>query len=337
MARNPYIPLPSSPKITERKGNFSVFEIEPLYPGYGVTLGNALRRVLLSSLEGAAVTTVRFEQVPHEFSTIPGVQETVLDILLNLKQLRFILHGDEPQVVKIDKKGEGSVTGADIKAPSQVTVVSPAIHVAKLTDRKAALVMELTVEKGVGYVPVAVRDQLGEKLPVGTMAIDAIFSPVRMVNFEVENMRFRERTDYNRLKLTIETDGSVDPEEAFQRGVALLVQQFSSLTGIPTAGLKQSTVSASTIKKTEAVTKAAKASVSQPVSKALDGDILKQPIAMLGLPGRVGSALKSAGIQTVAGLVRRRASELLKLPGISDRAIQEIRTALGTVRLTLKE
>ena len=309
MTKTPFIPLPSPPKIVEQSDKRAVFEIEPLYPGYGVTLGNALRRALLSSLEGAAVTTVRFEQVPHEFTTIAGVRETVLDIVLNIKQLRFTLYGDEPQMATVQKKGAGVITGADIKVPSQIKVVSPEVRIAELTDQKASLIMELRIEKGVGYVPAAARDLLGEKLPVGTVAVDALFSPVHTVNFDVESMRFRDRTDYNRLKLTIETDGSLGPEEAFQKAVSLLVQQFAALGGIidepatkppsrvhepekkPQGGIKQKKTALQTI---------------QP--KRLEGNVLKQSIAVLGLSGRVGSALKAAGIQTVAGLVRRRPS-----------------------------
>jgi len=221
------ITLPKKPKVTKREGNFAVIEIEDLYPGYGMTIGNALRRVLLSSLPGAAVTFVKIKNVSHEFSTVPGVMENVVDLLLNIKQLRFKLHTNEPQTVNIKVSKEGQVTGKDIEAPSQVEVINKDLVIATLSDKKTDFEVEMTIEKGLGYVPA--EESKKEKLEVGLMAVDSIFTPIRKINYDVEDMRVGDKTNFNRVKLTIETDGSISPEDAFYYAIDLLVGQFSQL------------------------------------------------------------------------------------------------------------
>jgi DNA-directed RNA polymerase subunit alpha len=219
------IPLPKPPKLIEKKGNIGIFEIEALYPGYGVTIGNSLRRVLLSSLEGGAITQIKIKGVPHEFSTIPGVLEDVIQIMLNLKKLRFKVFSDEPVKATLKVKGEKEVKGKDIELPSQVELVNPDAHIATLTNKKAELEMELTIEKGVGYLARERRKK--ERVPVGTILIDAIFTPVKKVAFKVENMRVGERTDFDRLFLEIETDGILTPEEALSKACEILVNHFN--------------------------------------------------------------------------------------------------------------
>lgn len=221
------IPLPNKPKIIKKEKNKAIFEVEALYPGYGVTIGNSLRRVLLSSLEGAAITQVKIKGVPHEFSTIPGVAEDVIQIMLNLKKLRFRMLTDEPQRATLKVKGEKEVKGEDFKLPSQVELINPDCHIASLTNKKAELEMEIQIEKGVGYLARERRKK--EKVPVGTILIDAIFTPVKRVSFQVENMRVGERTDFDRLFLEIETDGILTPEEAFSQAAAILVDHFTHL------------------------------------------------------------------------------------------------------------
>lgn len=207
-----------------------VFEIEGLYSGYGLTVGNALRRVLLSSLPGACVTQIKIKNVKHEFTTIDGVMEDIVEIALNMKKVRFAFHADEPQVLTIDVKGEKEVTAGDIKTNAQVEVINPESHIATITEKKAEFSMEITVEKGLGYVPVEVRKV--EKLPVGVIAIDAIFTPVTNVNFVVENMRVGERTDFNKIKLTIETDGSIKPSAALHKASNILKDHFAKVAEI---------------------------------------------------------------------------------------------------------
>lgn len=212
---------------TEKEG---VFEIEGLYTGYGQTLGNALRRVLLSSLPGAAITQVKIKGAEHEFSTIPGILEDNLELVLNLKKIRFHFHATEPQILTLRVKGEKEVTAKDIKANAQVEVVNPDCHIATLSNKNAELDMELTVEKGSGYVPVEARKI--EKLGIKTIAIDAIFTPIVKVNFDIENMRVGERTDFNRLKILIETDGSISPSSALHKACNILKDHFEKISAI---------------------------------------------------------------------------------------------------------
>jgi DNA-directed RNA polymerase subunit alpha len=221
------IPLPKAPKIIKKEKNKATFEIEALYPGYGVTIGNALRRVLLSSLEGAAVTQMKIKGVPHEFTTIPGVLEDVVTIMLNLKQLRFKMIGEEPQRATLKIKGEKEVKGADFELPAQLELVNPDCHIATLTSKNAKLEMEILVEKGVGYLPRERKRK--EKLEIGVIPVDAIFTPVKRVAMRTENMRVGERTDFDRLFLEIETDGTITPEEAFSKACKILINQFSFL------------------------------------------------------------------------------------------------------------
>ena len=221
------IPLPQKPKIIKEEKNKTIFEIEALYPGYGITIGNSLRRVLISSLEGAAVTQVKIKGVPHEFSTIPGVLEDVVTIMLNLKQLRFKIFTDEPQKATLKIKGEKEVRGSDFELPSQLELINKNSHIATLTERKSELEMEIQVEKGVGYSPREERKK--EKLEIGQILIDAAFTPVKRVAFRVENMRLGKRTDFDRLFLEIETDGTVLPEEVFTRAAEILLKHFDLL------------------------------------------------------------------------------------------------------------
>jgi len=219
------IPLPKPPKVIQKKGHTALFEIEALYPGYGVTIGNSLRRILLSSLGGAAITQVKIKGVSHEFSTIPGVLEDVIIILLNLKKLRFKIFTAEPQTIILREKGIGEVKAKNFKLSPQVELANPEAHIATLTSKKAELNIEAQIEKGVGYSPVEEREE--KKAEVGVIPIDAIFTPVRRVKLLVENMRVGKRTDFDRLKIEIETDGTVSPEEALSESSEILLNHFS--------------------------------------------------------------------------------------------------------------
>ncbi len=220
------IHLPNKPKIISQKENWARFEIEGLYPGYGVTIGNSLRRVLISSLEGAAITQVKIKSVQHEFTTIPGVLEDVIMIMLNLKQMRFQVFGNEPQKATLKIKGEKTAKGSDFELPSQVKLINKNCHIATLTDKKSELEMEIQIEKGIGYEPVE-RRKKKEKMEIGAIPIDAIFTPIKRVNYKVENMRVGERTDFDRLILEIETDGTTTAEEAFADSCNILLEHFS--------------------------------------------------------------------------------------------------------------
>jgi len=222
--------LPKSPKVINKKEHFACFEIEALYPGYGVTIGNSLRRVLLSSLSGAAITQMKIKGVHHEFSTISGVLEDVITIAMNLKNLRFKTYSDEPQKVGLKIKGEKKVKGSDFKFSSQVELINKSSHIATLTNKKAELDIEIQIEKGIGYEPIE-RRKKQKKLEIGVIPIDAIFTPVRRVNYRVENMRVGERTDFDRLYLDIKTDGTITPEEALLEASDILVKHFSLFAG----------------------------------------------------------------------------------------------------------
>lgn len=201
--------------------------VSPCYPGYGTTLGNAMRRVLLSSLSGAAATAMKIKGVDHEFSTIPHVKEDVVEIILHVKALRFKVFSDEPVELELSKKGEGVVTAADFKSNAQVEIVNPESVLATLTDKSAELNMKIVVQKGRGYIPVEAREH--EKMDVGYIAIDAVYTPVRTVNFKTEHVRVGQMTNYDKLILDIVTDGTVTPQEAFTQAAHILVEQFQAL------------------------------------------------------------------------------------------------------------
>lgn len=241
------IQLPTEPKTISKTGHQAVFEIGPLYPGYGITIGNTLRRVLISSLEGAAITSVKIKGVDHEFSAIPGVLEDVIEIILNLKKIRFKAFKDEPILLTLHSKGEGAITAKDIELTADAEISDPDQHIATITDKKTELDMELTVEKGIGYVPAEQRQK--EKLGVGKIAIDGIFTPVKNVNFTVENIRVGQRTDYNKVLLDIETDGTISPEEALKQASHILVEHFNIVGGIAVPEEEKKTSETKTKKK----------------------------------------------------------------------------------------
>ncbi len=216
-------------KVSEKE-NVGVFHVEGLYTGYGMTLGNALRRALLSSLPGAAITQVKIKGIDHEFSALPGMVEDIVEFSLNLKKVRFHFFADEPQVLRLHVKGEKEVTAGDIESTTFVKVINEDLHLATLSKKTAELEMEITIEKGLGYVPSETRKL--ERLPVGTIVLDAIFSPIARVAFSVENMRVGDQTDYNRLIMEIETDGSISPSEAFHKAGNILKDHFEIVAGI---------------------------------------------------------------------------------------------------------
>lgn len=212
---------------TDTRGSF---EIEGLYSGYGLTIGNALRRILFSSLPGAAITQIKIKGVKHEFSTIPGVKEDVVEIILNLKKARFKFYADKPQTFSLKAKGEKKITAGDIEVDSSIEIINPDMHILTLTGKTAEIDMELTIEKGLGYS--MAENRKVEKLPVGVIMIDAFFTPIINVNFIVENMRVGEKTDYNRLKLEIETDGSITPSNALHKAANVLKDHLEKISNI---------------------------------------------------------------------------------------------------------
>lgn len=307
------VPLPQKPKIIEKQDNRAIFEIEGCYPGYGVTLGNALRRVLLSSLPGASVTGVKIKGVQHEFSSLPGIVEDMIEIILNLRQIRFKLYSEQPETVFLSAKGPKEVKASDIKTTSEIEVINKDAHIATLSDKKSELEIEIKVEKGLGFVPVEHRKK--DKLEIGLIAVDAIFSPIRRVNFEVENMRVGERTDFNRLKFEIETDGSISPEEAFIEAAKILVNQFQLFLEIELP----------------------KELKPLGVAKEEEGEfITKIKIEELKLSTRTINALTEVGIKTLGGLVKKSEKSLKEIEGMGEKGIKEIRKVLKKYGLELK-
>lgn len=221
-----HIPLPKKFIVEEtEKGTKAKIIIEPCFPGYGMTLGNALRRVLLSSLPGGAVTAVKINGVQHEFSTLENVSEDIVDMILNLKKLRVRVYGDEPVVLKLSTKGEKKVLAGDIEPSSDAEIVNKDLEIATLNDKNATLTMELTVAKGIGYVPT--EEQSKEKGEIGLILVDSIFTPVLNVGLDIEVTRVGQKTDYDKLVLNVETDGSISPADAVKKAAEILTNQFS--------------------------------------------------------------------------------------------------------------
>ncbi len=313
--------LPSKPKVVLEKDFLGVYEIDGLYPGYGHTLGNSLRRIILSSLPGAAVTHVKIAGVNHEFSTIPGVKEDVITMILNLKRLRIKMTTDESQVISFKIKGVKDVTGGDITVPGQVEILNPELHIASITDKATELDVEITVARGLGYVSKDVLQK--ERVDIGTISLDATFTPIRKVNYEVENMRIGDRTDFNRLKITIETDGTITPHQALEQSIATMINQLKAIVGFK----EEEIVPEKTIEKTESA---------GGEKKELDAEFLKTRIETLGLSQRTSNALASANIRTVGGLVRKKEVDIENIEGLGPKGIQEIRKALSEFGITLK-
>lgn len=296
----------------------AIFEIRPCSPGYGVTLGNALRRVLLSSLPGAAVTAVKITGVQHEFSTIDNIMEDAVEIILNLKKIRFKLFSDKPVKISLKVNGEKEVKASDFKTTSDIEIINKDAHIATLTDKKASLEMEIRVEKGLGYLPAEAREK--EKLEIGTIAVDAIFTPVRKVNYNVENIRVGQRTDFNSLLLEIETDGSITPEEALSKASEVLVNHFNSL-------IKPAKEEKPAVKKTSSAKEGKEKKV----------ETTELPVEELKLSTRTINALNENKIKTVGGLVRKKESDLEEMPGLGEGGLKEIKKALKKLDLELKE
>lgn len=317
--------LPSKPKVVSETDTVGVYEIEGFYPGYGHTIGNSLRRIILSSLPGSAVTSVKIDGVNHEFSTIDGVKEDVVAIILNVKKLRFRMDGDEPQVVKISFKGPGTIKAKDLVLPSQVQIFDKDAPIAEVTG-KAEFNAELVVENGLGYV--AKEDQHKDKVAIGQIALDTAFTPIRRVNYEVDNMRVGDRTDFNRLTIHIETDGLVTPREALEKSIEIMITQLKAIIGFkeeePLVELKKSEAE-STEKRTSESTED-------------EDDFTKTKIEDLeGLSTRTITGLSNASIKTVSGLVRKTENDILELEGLGKKAVEEISEVLGKHNLSLKQ
>lgn len=318
--------LPSKPKIINEQGVNGTYEIDGLYPGYGHTLGNSLRRIILSSLPGAAVTKVKIKGVEHEFSTVDGVKEDVITILLAIKKLRVRVTGDEAIVLTLKAKGVKSVTAKDIDAPGQVEILNTDLHIASLTDKSAELDMEITVEKGLGYVSKEIIQK--ERVEIGAITLDAAFTPIRKANYEVENMRVGDRTDFNRLRLTIETDGTITPREALEQSITIMIHQLKAIVGF---------VEKEEETKDSADSSDDKSETPENSLKNIDADLLKTRIDSLGFSARTAKALTNGNVRTLGGLARKKESDIMDIDGLGAKGIQEIKKLLAQHGITLKQ
>lgn len=319
--------LPSKMSIVKEVDTKGIYEIDGLYPGYGHTLGNSLRRIILSSLPGAAITSIKIEGADHEFSVLDGVKEDVITIMLNLKQIRFRLLTDESQTVTLSVKGPKMVTAGDISVSGQVEILNKDLYIAELTG-KSSLNIEMKIEKGLGFVPKEVHQK--DKNEVGSISLDAIFTPIRRVAYEVENMRVGDKTNHNRLRMIIETDGTLSPREALEKAIVIMVEQLQAIIGFT---VKPKVVE-SAVKEDEDIKEENKESKKGESSEFTD--TLKTRIDTLPLSTRTLNALTGANIRTIGGIARKKKEDLLEIEGIGDKGINEIKKVLGDYGITLK-
>ncbi len=305
--------LPNHAQVTDLGDNKYSLVLEPLYPGYGVTIGNAMRRVLLSSMPGAAVTAVKIKFADHEFSTIPNVKEDVIQIILNLKLLRLKSFSNEPVKVNLKVKGEKVVTAADIKETDQVQVINKDLHIATLDNKNSELDMELTVEQGRGYVPVEAREN--QKQEVGVMAIDAIYTPVKSVHFDVSNVRVGQLTNFDKLEIVMETDGGLTGKEAMDIASHILVDHFTMMFSEDFTKI-ESPVAAESLPEVSTETAAM-----EPVGE--------NEIQSSALSTRAKNALVKNGVTTMAALKAQTTDQISNLRGLGDKTIKEILEFLG--------
>lgn len=301
-----------TPKIerTEESRDYGKFTISPLDRGFGVTLGNALRRTLLSSLEGAAVTSVRITDVMHEFSTIKGVREDVIQVMLQIKLLRFKLHNVENATISLDVQGKGEITAADLRCPPEVEIINPDLYLFSINENDAHVEMDMTVAAGKGYVPAGERS---DRLPIGVLPVDSIYSPVRRVNWGVTNARVGQSTNYDRLQLEIWTDGTISPEKALIDSAKLLMNQLSIISGTSEELLVKPTI------QTEMDT------------PFVSRDVIETPIESLDLTVRVFNALKRTGITTVGDvmeLLDKGEGAMLSIRNFGDKSLIELKAAM---------
>jgi DNA-directed RNA polymerase subunit alpha len=320
------ITLPQKPKFVKIDEKTGKFVIEGCYPGYGATLGNSLRRVLLSSLSGSAVIAIKIKGVSHEFSTIPNVKEDAIQIILNLKQVRFKMHSAENIKVNLKVKGEKEITASAIDCPSQVAVINKDAYIATITNAKGELEIEMEISNGIGYVPVEQQER--EKKEVGVIAIDAIYTPVRRVNYTIDNMRVGKRTDFEKINLEISTDGTITPEVAFFKAVEILVNQFSAITSIDKEEKAKEKKEEKTGKEEE---KEEKKGEKEEKSEDVEVTELKN------LSTRTLNVLEKSNVKKVKDILKLSEDQLKGLDGMGDKGVKEIKKAIGDFGFNLRK
>ena len=307
------IAIPSKPEMINETETEGTYEISSLYPGYGNTLGNALRRMLLSSIPGAAITTIRVQGVPHEFSTLDGIKEDVLTMIVNMKNIRVKAETDVfPQVMILKKKGKGVVTAGDFEVPSQLEVMNKDLVITEITDSKTELQIEADVYKGIGFRP---REDFIEDSLVGSIVVDAVFSPVKRTSYEVFNMRVGDRTDFNRLSIFIETDGTITPRKALEKALRTMIAQFEAMLGFQSSNdEKMREMEAEAEKSMKTIT-----------------------IHDLDLSAAVAGVLERNEVRTVMDILKKGTSGIRDIPGIGTKAVEEITARLESRGIVLKD
>ncbi len=300
--------LPDHVEIEEHSASSATFIIHPYHPGYGPTVANALRRVLLSSLPGAAITSVKVEGVDHEFTALDGVKEDIVGLILNLKRVRLTSRSENPLEIRLIASGEKVITAGDFDVPPEITIGNPDQVVATLTSASAKLELRCSVEQGRGYLPT--EERRDDARPIGTMAIDAVFTPVQRVSFKVENVRVGQDTNYHKLKLMIVTDGTITPQEALQQAASILTDHFQALTG-------DFSVPLTAQRPHEAIERA-------PVSETQEPE---NTLSLLQLPSRVHNALERVGITTVEQVMELTPEQIQDIPGLGAKAVDDINQA----------
>jgi DNA-directed RNA polymerase subunit alpha len=316
------IALPSKPKVVLEENNKGVYEIDGLYPGYGHTLGNSLRRIILSSLPGAAITELKIKGVGHEFSTIKGIKEDVISIILNIKKIRASLFSDEPQILTIKTSGPKTIKASDIVCPSQVEIQNKDLILFTITD-KTEVEFEMTIKKGLGYIPKEIIQK--DRVEVGTISLDGNFTPIKRVNYETENMRIGDRTDFNRLRVIIETDGTISPRQALEKSIEIMIMQLKSIVGF-----KEDVIIEEETQKYSNVE-----AIEEDKEEAVD-EFLKTRIESLNLSARTINALTAANIRTVGGLARKKEEDILDIEGLGSKGLSEIKEILSKNGIELK-
>jgi len=326
------IVLPKKMNVVSEDGTKGVYEIEGLYPGYGHTLGNSLRRIILSSLPGVSITAVKIKGADHEFATLDGVKEDVLTILLNLKKIRFALYTEGEVVLKLSVKGNKNVTAADFETTGGVEIMTPEQEIADVTSKTGSLDIELTLAKGVGFI--SKEDFVDAPKGIGIILVDAIFSPIRKVNYEVENMRVGDRTDYNLLRVNLETDGSISAKEALEQSLQIMINQFRSILDLKQIeDIKATPIDLSEDK----IVKVSEVPEVDEIDEEERVELLKTRIDTLDFSARTEKSLNEASIRTLGGVVQKSAEDLLALDGFGQKSLEEVLETLATFKLNLKD
>lgn len=326
--------LPSKIHIVKEEENLGVYEIENLYPGYGHTLGNSLRRVILSSIPGAGITKVKIAGVEHEFSTLEGMKEDIILLLLNLKKVRFKLVGTDKATITLSVKGAQKVHAGDIAKAGEVEILNADQYLCELTSKTATLEIEITIETGLGFVSRDTHHK--QKAEIGVIALDALFSPIRRVSYDVENMRVGDKTNHNKLIITVETDGTLTPRKALEQSIEIMIVQLQAISGFK-ADFQPIKIESKLEASSTPIEETTDFEQEEDTDKEDMSEVLKTRIDTLdSISSRTLKALTNANIRTIGGIARKKIDDLLEIEGIGEKGIQEIKKVLGEYGINLK-